>query len=154
MTGAPIITEKTSLSPFTLGGLYDTDTQLTRFGYRDYDATTGKWTAKDPIGFSGGDSNLYGYVLGDPVNFVDPSGLVGFLPVVGAIAGGATGAALSFVDPCSGFRIPSMRDIIISASIGSVGGIGLAVTKPLLGLGIEILSAGANVANSSGQSSK
>ena len=57
------------------GGLYDADTKLTRFGYRDYDAYTGKWTAKDPIGFSGGDSNLYGYVLGDPVNFVDPEGL-------------------------------------------------------------------------------
>jgi len=29
---------------------------------------------KDPIGFAGGDTNLYGYVLGDPVNFVDPTG--------------------------------------------------------------------------------
>jgi len=56
------------------GGLYDTDTKLTRFGYRDYDAYTGKWTAKDPIDFSGGDTNLYGYVLGDPVNFIDPTG--------------------------------------------------------------------------------
>jgi RHS repeat-associated protein len=60
------------------GGLYDSDTKLTRFGYRDYDAFTGKWSAKDPIGFDGGDSNLYGYVLGDPVNFVDPEGLVAF----------------------------------------------------------------------------
>ncbi len=25
------------------GGLYDTDTQLTQFGYRDYDSFTGKW---------------------------------------------------------------------------------------------------------------
>jgi len=57
------------------GGLYDHDTKLTRFGYRDYDAQTGKWTAKDPIRFNGGDVNLYGYVLGDPVNFVDPLGL-------------------------------------------------------------------------------
>ena len=40
------------------GGLYDEDTKLTRFGYRDYDAQTGKWTAKDPIGFNGGDTNL------------------------------------------------------------------------------------------------
>ncbi len=56
------------------GGLYDTDTKLTRFGYREYDAYTGKWTAKDPIGFGGGDANLYGYVLGDPVGLVDPSG--------------------------------------------------------------------------------
>jgi RHS repeat-associated protein len=51
------------------------DTELTRFGYRDYDAQTGKWTAKDPIGFDGGDTNLYGYVLGDPVNGFDPLGL-------------------------------------------------------------------------------
>ena len=29
-----------------------------------------------PFGFAGGDSNLYGYVLGDPVNFVDPDGLM------------------------------------------------------------------------------
>jgi len=61
------------------GGLYDADTELTRFGYRDYDAYTGKWTAKDPIGFQGGDSNLYGYVLGDPVNLIDPNGLCTFL---------------------------------------------------------------------------
>lgn len=57
------------------GGLYDRDTKLVRFGARDYDAETGRWTAKDPIGFAGGDSNLYGYVVNDPVNLVDPVGL-------------------------------------------------------------------------------
>lgn len=62
------------------GGLYDPDTGLVRFGARDYDAETGRWTAKDPIGFVGGDSNLYGYVLGDPVNGIDPTGLfLGFI---------------------------------------------------------------------------
>ena len=60
------------------GGLYDEDTKLTRFGYRDYDAYVGKWTTKDPIGFQGGDSNLYGYVLGDPVRGFDPSGLLDY----------------------------------------------------------------------------
>lgn len=58
------------------GGLYDVDTGLVRFGARDYDAETGRWTTKDPIGFGGGDTNLYGYVDSDPVNFVDPSGLL------------------------------------------------------------------------------
>jgi RHS repeat-associated protein len=67
------------------GGLYDEDTKLTRFGYRDYDALTGKWTAKDPIGFAGGDTNLYGYVLGDPVNFVDPEGKFAWGLAFGAI---------------------------------------------------------------------
>ncbi|MCC6525695.1 MAG: RHS repeat-associated core domain-containing protein [Polyangiaceae bacterium] len=59
------------------GGLYDRDTGLVRFGARDYDPAVGRWTARDPIGFSGGDVNLYGYVGGDPVNGVDPSGLYG-----------------------------------------------------------------------------
>lgn len=63
------------------GGLYDTDTELTRFGYRDYDAQTGKWTAKDPIGFDGGDTNLYGYVLGDSINLVDPEGEFAWLAI-------------------------------------------------------------------------
>jgi len=57
------------------GGLYDPLTGLVRFGARDYDPEVGRWTAKDPIRFAGGDGNLYGYVGGDPVNWGDPSGL-------------------------------------------------------------------------------
>ncbi|GBC59939.1 hypothetical protein DENIS_0881 [Desulfonema ishimotonii] len=57
------------------GGLYDADTGLIRFGHRDYDPDTGRWTAKDPILFAGGDTDLYGYCLSDPVNWVDPDGL-------------------------------------------------------------------------------
>ncbi len=55
------------------GGIYDTQTKLVRFGARDYDAETARWLARDPILFAGGDTNLYGYVLNDPVNF-DGSG--------------------------------------------------------------------------------
>lgn len=57
------------------GGLYDTQTRLVRFGARDYDAEVGRWTAKDPILFNGGDTNLYGYVMNDPVNWIDSLGL-------------------------------------------------------------------------------
>ncbi len=56
------------------GGIYDRGTKLVRFGARDYDAEIGRWTAKDPIGFGGGDGNLYGYVSSNPTNYVDPSG--------------------------------------------------------------------------------
>jgi RHS repeat-associated protein len=59
------------------GGMYDAATGLVRFGARDYDAETGRWTAKDPIGFAGGDTNLYAYVGSSPVSFMDPSGLDG-----------------------------------------------------------------------------
>jgi RHS repeat-associated protein len=57
------------------GGPHDRDTGLVRFGARDYDPSIGRWTAKDPIDFAGGDVNLYGYVQNNPVNFVDPDGL-------------------------------------------------------------------------------
>jgi RHS repeat-associated protein len=66
------------------GGLHDRDTGLVRFGYRDFDPDVGRWTAKDPIGFAGGDTDLYGYCLNDPVNFIDADGL--FLKYVGSVA--------------------------------------------------------------------
>ncbi|MBK8424239.1 MAG: hypothetical protein IPL30_10145 [Elusimicrobia bacterium] len=58
------------------GGLHDPDTKLTRYGARDYDARTGRWTAKDPIGFEGGDTNIYGYCTNDPLNKVDIDGRI------------------------------------------------------------------------------
>ncbi len=65
-----------SFQPFGFaGGLYDHDTGLVRFGTRDYDPTVGRWTAKDLIRFAGGDTNLYGYTLNDPVNHLDQNGL-------------------------------------------------------------------------------
>ncbi len=57
------------------GGLYDYRTGLVQFGARHYDGETGRWLSKDPIGFAGGDTNLYGYVMQDPINLVDPMGL-------------------------------------------------------------------------------
>jgi len=57
------------------GGLYDPEVGLVRFGARDYDPTTGRWLAKDPIGFASGQINLYAYLNNDPVNHRDPLGL-------------------------------------------------------------------------------
>ena len=56
------------------GGIYDADTGLVRFGARDYEAESGRWTAKDPILFAGGDTNLFSYGLDDPINTVDWDG--------------------------------------------------------------------------------
>jgi RHS repeat-associated protein len=57
------------------GGLYDVDTGLVRFGARDYDAVTGRWTGKDPVLFEGGSCNLFIYADNDPINNIDPLGL-------------------------------------------------------------------------------
>ena len=40
-----------------------------------YDPTIGRWTQEDPIGFEGGDANLYRYVGNSPTNATDPMGL-------------------------------------------------------------------------------
>jgi RHS repeat-associated protein len=61
------------------GGLMDLDTGLTKFGARDYDPVTARWTVKDPLRFGGGLANLYSYVDGDPINDFDPSGLATWL---------------------------------------------------------------------------
>ena len=57
------------------GGIYDYQTGLTRFGERDYDAEIGRWSTKDPIRFESHSTNLYDYVLNDPINWTDPLGL-------------------------------------------------------------------------------
>ena len=58
------------------GGLGDNLSGLFRFGFRDYEPKAGRWTAKDPILFNGGQFNFYLYTRGDPVNWVDSTGLV------------------------------------------------------------------------------
>ncbi|WP_394829303.1 RHS repeat-associated core domain-containing protein [Pendulispora albinea] len=78
------------------GGMYDPDTGLAHFGAREYDPETGTWLQKDPLRFGAGDTNLYAYVGGDPLNKVDPSGnnpIVLAPPWVwGGVSGGAVGS--------------------------------------------------------------
>lgn len=42
-----------------------------------YDPQQGRFIARDPIGYDGGDANLYQYVHSNPEVFVDPSGMAG-----------------------------------------------------------------------------
>lgn len=73
--GKVILDTNPGFQPFGFaGGLYDHHTGLVRFGARDYDAQVGRWTAKDPILFAGGQANLYGYVVNDPINLSDSKG--------------------------------------------------------------------------------
>jgi len=73
--GRVLLDTSPGFQPFGFaGGLYDPDTGLVRFGARDYDPEVGRWTAKDPLLFDGGDTNLYAYAVNDPVNNQDPRG--------------------------------------------------------------------------------
>ncbi len=42
--------------------------------HRYYDARTGRFIQRDPIGFEGGQTNLYAYAMNNPFTFVDPDG--------------------------------------------------------------------------------
>jgi RHS repeat-associated protein len=53
----------------------DNETGLYYYRARYYDAAPGKFLNEDPIGFGGGSSDLYTYVLNCPANLVDPLGL-------------------------------------------------------------------------------
>ena len=57
------------------GGLVDEHTGFVRFGYRDYDPQTGRFTAQDPARDLRGDADLYDYCVDDPVSCNDPQGL-------------------------------------------------------------------------------
>ena len=101
------------------GGLHDRDTNLVRFGYRDYNPDIGRWTAKDPVLFLGDNIDFYGYVMNDPVNTVDPMGLWStrlFLHNTAAYAGIA--ATVSFLSP--GGQIPAIVFSAISTGAVSI----------------------------------
>ena len=59
----------------TRDGKYDEETGLYFYRARYYDPKLGRFLNVDPIGFDGGDTNLYAYVGNNPINYSDPEGL-------------------------------------------------------------------------------
>jgi RHS repeat-associated protein len=80
---------------------------------RYYNSTLGRFINEDPIGFGGGDINVYAYVSDDPVNFVDPSGM-------DALSSAATAARAALTLLRGGGGAAPISGTV--AETGSVGG--------------------------------
>jgi RHS repeat-associated protein len=139
------------------GGLYDADVGLVRFGARDYDPTTGRWTVKDPIRFGGGQFNIYVYCQNDPINCVDVSGLGDLIPLPWweqqvVLHPLRTAAALTVGVVAGGYAFAAANAVISEAAVGQLArsavGRSLVVQSGLIAGGI---GAGGAAAGGGGQ---
>ncbi len=78
---------------FEYTGRENDGTGLYFYRARYYSPDQKRFIAEDPLGFGGGDTNLYAYVYGNPINLTDPSGLWGGGGFLGGTAEGGNGAA-------------------------------------------------------------
>ena len=73
-----VVEDKTFDQPFTFSGEFGVMQEPSGLYYmraRYYDPETGRFISEDPIGFAGGDVNLFAYAGNNPVNRIDPFGL-------------------------------------------------------------------------------
>ena len=102
------------------GVQYEADHHLYYMRARYYDPDTGRFISEDPIGFGGGQTNLYAYVGGDPVNNIDPTGLIlcpnCITAGIGAVIGGVSGGLTAYVQDAD------LGDIARSTAIGALAG--------------------------------
>ncbi|MEU9983785.1 RHS repeat-associated core domain-containing protein [Streptomyces sp. NPDC050856] len=87
-------TTETIPQPYRFAGTYADPTGLYKMGARYYDPNTSRFTQPDP---SGQEDNPYLYASGDPVNNIDPTGLLDWKSVavaVGTAAGVAAAAGV------------------------------------------------------------
>jgi RHS repeat-associated protein len=82
--GKTTTTGTANSNPYQFTGREADSTAFYFFRARYYAGGLGRFISEDPLGFGGGDTNLYAYVGNSPLNATDPSGMC----VVGAIIGG------------------------------------------------------------------
>lgn len=83
--GKTTTTGAANSNPYQFTGREADTPSLYNYRARYHSAALGRFISEDPLGFGGGDTNLYAYVGNSPGNFTDPSGMC----LVGAILGGA-----------------------------------------------------------------
>lgn len=81
-----------SAIPYGFTGREQDETGLYYYRARYYAPELARFISEDPIGFAGGDPNLYAYAGCQPIASRDPSGLLAFVPVL--IAGAIVASCL------------------------------------------------------------
>ena len=77
--GKVVAKQGSTPSPFRFvgrHGVMDDGDNLFFMRARFYDSEVGRFLTEDPLGFEGGDWNVYEYVAGNPIIDIDPGGLV------------------------------------------------------------------------------
>jgi RHS repeat-associated protein len=101
---------------------------------RFYDPVLGRFMSEDPLGYSGGDFNLYSFAWTNPKNWNDPSGLSAAAEEAGLSAGAiiaapaerAVGCALSTVMFEAALAVDGADNIHADGTCGATG----TLTKP------------------------
>ena len=73
--GQVVVTGDPTTNPLEHAAREHDATGLYSYRVRSYSPTLKRFISEDPIGFAGGDPNLYAYVFNNPLTFNDPSGL-------------------------------------------------------------------------------
>ena len=134
--GATTVTGTASNNTSQYTGRENDNDGLYYYRARYYHPVFSRFASEDPLGFAGGDTNLYGYVAQTPTNATDPSGEI--LPWIGAcVVGAAFGAAMDIGTSVLTGRKTGIRGTITAAATGCLTnlffiGLGALLTRPAI----------------------
>ncbi|MGC9408111.1 RHS repeat-associated core domain-containing protein [Streptomyces sp. DZ1-3] len=135
--------------PYRYTGTYLDSSGLYKMGARYYDPQLGRFTQPDP---SGKESNLYAYAAGDPVNRVDPSGLLSLgegLGLAGTVVGLVALAPVSAPVAIGAAAVGT--GLSVAGSIASGNSAGETAAVGILGLGTGGVGAATKLAGIGGK---
>lgn len=130
------------------GRRFDPESGNYYYRARIYSPSLGRFLSMDPLGLAAGDYNLYRYVFNNPVNFVDPTGKLGW--VATGLVGGVVNLfadylITTYIDQVETYPWWSARTAIVFGTGFAAGVVGAGIghvatnlTKGVVGWGIRV----------------